>query len=625
MQQTAQLKKVKLPIVTERFLSVILRVLGSKTEITNRELSNIEKFLNILDQEYYANLDTTLDALLISLKILTQFRIKNKEDEYNPDSILLEIQSALSSQYYKEPLENIIYPLLKDSFNKKYSYDISFINSEIYNYLTYGKVIMHKDELVSSSNNISTASGQEMKTEISNFQDLINKFQEFFREIESNNYQNQMIYSSENNFFDRLKESHEKSKSPSYVLKTGLKIFNQMLSVRDGVLPGLLIFYANINNFKSGLLEYFVKWFHLYNYETFKKIKRKTGKKPVILFGSFENSQQEDFERFIKIYTNKDLFTFIKFEDVEEAWKQSIEQASGIKYEDLNDVLEIVYYYPTNTVRVSDLIKICNQLTDQGYKIAACIFDYLEKIKPEVDDLKAKSDMYLLGKVSEGLLSLSKQFDCPVITAGQINRAGASVLYDQKEKGNTNAVNNLNTTYIGKDFDIEKPATFTAFIDKETDKLSNLEYLSVKKAKQRGERTKIETFSHEIKNGIIIEDDINLPKSTSKLAITPPSQENMAFHISQNATTNGKRGSLMVGHLDASKETKIPNAPISLKDIAKNVIKVLGRSAMDYLLYQRPEDYKITISNIQNKNIISHQGRSYIKTQKYTYRNIKIK
>lgn len=624
-------KKIKLPIVTERFLSVILRVLGSKTDLTNRELSNIDKFINLLDRGYYSDLDTTLDALLEAIRIITTFRLKNKEAEYNEDSILLEIQSALDSQYYKEPFENIIVPTLVDCKNKKYAYDAEFINSEIYNYLTYGKIILHKDELVTSSNNISTSSGKEMKDEINSFQTLINKFQDYFREIESTNYHNQMIYSSEPTFFDRLKESHEKSKSPSYVLKTGLQTFNQMLSVRNGVLPGLLIFYANINNFKSGLLEYFLKWFHLYNYETFKKIKKQTRKKPVLVFASLENSKQEDFERFVKMYTKRDLYTFVKFEDVESAWREAIEDSSGVKFEDMNEVLEIVYYYPSSPIRVSDLMKACRQLEEQGYKVVSIIVDYIEKLKAEIEDMKTKSDQYLLGKISDGLLSLSKQFDCPVITAGQINRSGAGVLYDQKEQGKTNAVNSLNTTYIGKDFDIEKPATFTAFIDKETDKISSREYLSVKKAKQRGERTKIETFSHEIKDGIIIEDDIHLPRSTSQLAITPPQQDDMAYHISQNATANGKRGKLSLdckntGSLDITSNRKSnSNSPniISIKEAAKSVIRDLGSELVRYIVYEHPEVYKVSKTSLKDRNIVTFGNKDYIETNKIYLKNKK--
>lgn len=620
-------RKIKLPIVTERFLSVLLRVLGSKTDLTNRELSNIEKFINIIDRDYYADLDTTLDALLESIKIVTRFKLKSKDEEYENenDSLILEIQSVLSSRYYKDAFENLILPLLKECKNKKYPYDAEFINSEMYNYLVYGKIIGHKDELVSNANNISTASGREMKTEIQNFQNLINRFQEYFKEVDATNYQNQLIYSSENNFFDKLKESHEKSKSPSYVLKTGIKLFNQMLSVRDGVLPGLLIFYANINNFKSGLLEYFVKWFNLYNYETFKKIKKRTGKKPVIVFGSFENSQQEDFERFVKIYTGQDLYSFLKFEDVQFAWRRAIEETSGVKYEELNEVIEIVYFYPISSVRVSNIDKLFQQLVDQGYKPVAGIFDYLEKFKPEMDDLKSKSDMYILGKISDALLLISKKYDCPIITAGQINRAGAGVLYDQKEKGLNNAVNSLNTTYIGKDFDIEKSVSFSAFIDKELDKMSNSEFLSIKKTKQRGERTKIETLSHEIKNGIILEDDINLSKSLSKLAITPPSQENMEYHISQNTVTNGKRGKIGMSTANDSNKQPINSKPISLKDVASLVAKTIISSINNYMEYKNSNDYKINMSYSMNKkNIIQHKELEYIQSKKVTIRNLKI-
>ena len=617
-------QKIKLPIVTERFLTVVLKVLSSKTDLTTRELFNIEKLVKTIDKNYYAEIDNTLDALIEAITVLVQFKLKNKQiDEEDSACILLEIQSKLSSSYYKEPFENIIRPIMNDSRNKKYPWDAEFINSEIYNHLAYGKVIAHKDEVVTQTNAISTASGKEMKSAIEKFQSLLTTFQEYFKEIDATNYSNQLIYSSENAFFDRMKENHDKSKNPSYVLKTGIQFFNQMLSIRNGVIPGLYIFYANINNFKSGILEYFAKWFHLYNYDTFKKIMKKTGKKPVILFISLENSQQEDFERFVKIYTFKDLYFYVKFTDVEDSWKKAVEEASGVSFEELNEVIEVVYWYPKNPIRVSDIMKMGETLEEQGYKLMAVITDYIEKIKSEIEDQKTRSDNYLLGKISDGLLQVSKRFDCAVITAGQINRSGASVLYNEKEMGKNNAVNNLNTTFIGKDFDIEKPATFSAFIDKELDKTTGKEYLSVKKAKQRGQRTKIETFSHEIIDGIILTDDIHMSKALSQLAITVPEQKQIAMHLSKNQITNGHRGRITLDETISTNKPSVKKADyISLKDAAAAVAKTVLNVALYYVQCKNANDFKISASNINSKSLIKNKGREYYISNKINKFNI---
>ena len=606
-------KKMKFSIVTERFLSVILKVISSKTEISHRELNNINEFMDSIDKNHYSELDIHLDALMESINIIVKFKMKNKDLNFN-DSLMLEINSLLSDNYYKEVLENTILPIIINSKNKKFPYELEFINSEIYNHLIYGKILNNKEEIVNLSNEISISSGKEMKNAIMNFQSLLNTFQDYFKEIDLLDTQKQLIYSSEDGFFDKLKEVYNKSKSPSYVLKTGLQLFNEMLSIRNGVIPGLYLFYGNINNFKSAILEYFLKWFHLYNYDVFKKINKKYGKKCAILFPSLENSKQEDFERFVKIYTLTDIAKFNKFQDVEEAWIKAIEEASGVSFEELNQVIEIIYWHPTYDIRPSDIMKTCEKLESQDYKIVGIIIDYIEKIKVELEDKKTNSDQYLLGKISSNLLQISKRFDCPVITAAQLNRAGAALLFSEKDAGKNNAVNNLNTTFIGKDYDIEKPATFSAFIDKETDPYTSKEYLSIKKAKQRGYRTKIETLSHEVLDGIILTDDIKLSKPLSKLAITPDDQDKMAYHISQNSVKNGPRGQMTLTQSENLKNNDTNT--ISLKDIASSIAKSI---AMKFI----KSKYKCNI--LYDKEIITDKNnKKYIKCNKISFKDLDI-
>lgn len=570
-------QKSKLPIITERFLVVVLKVLCSKTDLSQRELSNINKLLDIIDKKYYENFDVNLGALLKSIEIITNFKLKNKEiDENNSESYLIEIQSELSAPYYKEPLENMIIPLITASKNKKYSYDATFINEEIYTYLMYNKVIIHREEVSTSVNNITSSSGRELREELEQFRNMLNHFVDYYREIDIANYENDLIYSSEPRFFDEMKTSFEKSKNPSYVLKTGLQYMNMAMSDRNGILPGLNLFYANINSFKSGLLKHFCRWIYLYNVDVFRRIKKKTGKKPVIFYGSFENTKQEDMERDVKMYTHRDLYTFKDFNELETEWKKSVEEMSGVSFEELNDLVEIVYYNPANPIKVSDLKNLFYRLQDQNYVIVAAILDYLEQFKMELEDSKRNSEFYL-GKVASDLYDLSKLFDCAIISAHQLNRAGASVLYDNKDSGKQNAVNSLNTTFIGKDWDINKKATFAGFIDLETDQATGKTYLTYKKAKQRGKQT-ISNFVHEIKDGIIIEDDIRLSKPTSQLAITPPNSENLAFSLSNESKNNGSRGRTTTTPqeiiIDPKRQVNVKKGNLlTLKNIASTILE----------------------------------------------------
>lgn len=610
-------KKTKLPIINERFLTVVLKVLGSKTDISQQELNNVLRLLNRIDTNYYEDYDTTLGALLKAIEITASFKLKNREinDDIN-DCLIIEIQNELASSYYAETLNNIIIPLLTDVKNKKFDYDAKFINEEIHIYLQFGKVMMHRDDFITVSNNISTSSGQELRDELYKFQSMLNQFADYYREIDIENLQNTVVHSSDKGFFDDLKESYTNSKSPTYVLKTGLQLFNKALSDRGGLVPGYYLFYANINSFKSGLLEHFVKWIYVYNADTFRRIKKKTGKKPLLLYGSFENSKQDDYERFTKIYTNNDLQSFNTFQDVQNAWSKSIEDLSGLAFEELNDLIDVAYYYPVNAVRVSDLRKLIGQLEEQNYKVIAVVLDYLEKIKPEIEDSKI-DNKYMLGGISENLHELQKQLDCPLITAHQINREGARALYDNKDSGKLNAMTALNSTYIGKDWDIDKPASFAGFIDIEKDPNSETKYLTFKKGKQRGKRTSVETWVHELKDGLILEDDIKLPKPTSRLVITAEDDKEIAYHVSNAGKTNGNRGRTVLNN-DNKPVVKVDNNVINLKETVKELLAEMAGSAVKYFIMKCSESIGLRERFDDNRIVIDKNNKTYIKCKPFT-------
>lgn len=616
-------RKMKLPIITERFLTVIIKVLGSKTEISQRALNNIKKLLLQIDRRYYEDYDINLAALLKAVDIITDFKIKNKENgEDISENLIMEIQSELSAPYYKDTIDGIIVPVLKDSKNKKYPYEAEFVNDEIHTYLLYNKIIGNREEVVTKTNNIATSSGRELREELKEFRSMLDAFSDYYREVDIMNMENSIIYSNEASFFDELKASYDKSRNPAYVLKTGLQLFNSALSDRNGLTPGYYLFYANINSFKSGLLEHFCRWIYLYNAETFRRIKKKTGKKPLILFCSLENSKQDDNERFVKMYTHRDIHTFNTFTDLESAWKKAIEDASGIQFQELNDLVEIAYYYPTHPITVEDLKKLCQQLQDQNYILVSVIVDYLEKLRARLEDLKRGSEFYL-GKISEDLFELSKFLDCPLISAHQINRAGASTLFNAKDSGKQNAVTDLNSTYIGKDWDIEKPASFSGFIDLEKDPATGKTYLEFKKQKQRGKRTKVETFVHEVVDGIVIEDDIRFNKPTSLLALTAPNNENLAFHISNRLETNGSRGKTKLNNQSISLSSSNSNnshkkaSSITLKQAAAAVLDILHAFKQDYM-FAEEEKALASANQFNSKNRFKKNSLEFI-SSKYTF------
>ena len=68
---------------------------------------------------------------------------------------------------------------------------------------------------------------------------------------------------------------------------------------------------------------------------------------------------------------------------------------------------------------------IINDLSDEGIEVIALIVDYMKRLRPAE---RANDEKTELKNISNELKEVAKFFDCPVITAQQLNRSGASVV-----------------------------------------------------------------------------------------------------------------------------------------------------------------------------------------------------
>ena len=131
-------------------------------------------------------------------------------------------------------------------------------------------------------------------------------------------------------------------------------------------------------------------------------------------------------------------------------------------------------------------------------------------MKPRQEDL-GKENRIQLKNIADDLLSLAKYRDIPVIAAHQLNRSGDTILANIKMQGGANAVSQLTNEYIGESFGIIQAASWAMFIDIEMHE--GRKFLTCKRSKCRySGKYGLEYFVLEIKDGIIIEDDIYLPK-----------------------------------------------------------------------------------------------------------------
>ena len=182
---------------------------------------------------------------------------------------------------------------------------------------------------------------------------------------------------------------------------------------------------------------------------------------------------------------------------------------------------------------VQDIDNTIESLNEEGYEVICTIIDYLEMIAPAQED--AGKDIRLQYKnIAESLLNLAKNRSIPVITAHQLNRAGGALLANSKMQGKSNVLADMTNEYIGESYAIEKAMSYSAFIDIE--ERDGKKYLVYKRNKTRYSRFGKEYFVHEIRDGIILEDDLELdhPLSLDKI----PDGE-----TSINMTNSSKEGS----------------------------------------------------------------------------------
>lgn len=500
---------LKLNIINERFLSSVLKVLSADIVLSKKLLGNIEYLFEMIDINFYKK-----DANVFSLILAIQIANKRRQTipNYNADDMISEIDVMISETYDKQK-KDIIFPIIKSSkvINPT---ELQFVNKIIENRLKYSGIILTKDKMMNALTEITSGNPNNLEEAISKYRNTIDSIEEEFRKTDSV-INNDIINSVDEDFIDILMETYDEVKNPKYSLKTGLKYFNKFLSEEGGFKNGCYyILYAQINSFKSALLQYCEKWIRKYNWEIFQKNFNETGNIPTIAFWSFENTKKENMQREFYMETGEQLKDMTSKEEARIKWERA--------YNSTGSMINVAYIYAeTNTVKVSDMRRTVRSLNESGYKVICVIVDYLELIRAEDEDIRLENRLKL-GYISNQLHVLAVTEDIPVITAQQMNRAAEAAISDLRQKGQTNIIDQMGSMqYIGESYAIEKPADFSAYIGTERSIYDNKLYLTMKRGKCRYRRTDLSYFVQELQNGFYIEDDYLTDKVNSKNAIMP--------------------------------------------------------------------------------------------------------
>lgn len=501
-------KKFRSYMVSERFLLSIIKILASDNTILRRQLINIKRFLDVVDREYYSS-DNHIDAMLITCDSLLDTKMK-LGTSLKLDDIIFNINLLLPDEDYEEVKNNLIIPQIQVAKTDSIETELSYVSASLDQNLKFSYILDVKEDLIDLSSELTTCSYKDFPDVLKAFRTLLTDMTAYFRSTDTSDTLNKIMHTSDPAFYDYLYDTYEAIRNPSSSLQTGWVALNSALGPRGGFInKNLYIFHANTNSFKSALLLHIARMIKQYNAPKLMEEFKLTGKIPTILFIEAENDLDEDNERLYKMVAKKDIASNTGRAELTDSWKHTFD------IDKENNPIDIaMLHVDARSLSVDDIDMNIDMLEEEGYHVIACLADYIGLIKPREEDL-GKENRIQLKNIADDLLSLAKNRNIPVITAHQLNRSGGAILTNTKMQGGSNAVMQMSSEFVGESYGIEQAASWSMFIDVETHE--GKKYLTCKRGKARGDRSGsskfgLEYFVLEIKNGIVIEDDIYLPR-----------------------------------------------------------------------------------------------------------------
>lgn len=497
-------------ILTERFLSMLLKVVSNPDLTAVKKFQNIQKFLETIPLKNFER-DPNIYALIVAAKSV----VRNKLEGATELEDLVEYVNLSLTENFADVKDNMIFPTIMSSTEASEKEENLVLNT-IDKYIRYEAIFRNKDELTDVLTDIGSGNISSLDETLNEFEEIIGVLHDEFQNTKSSSGGLQMFHTSDQaEFSEKLKSTHEYLNSPKMVLKTGLKLFNEILSTRGGFLGGnSYIFYADTNTFKSALLRYIDYWIVKYNSDVFMEEFLRTKKRPTVLFISLEDSSKEDVSRYYSIYTKTDLGSV---EDPQQSFR--------IWHESCGSIIDTTHVNGGDVgVNFATIDNLLRRLGEDGYFPIAIICDSIDLMSPSAEDirLRVNDDTQLLTNRARYLEKWISDKPFPFITAHQLNRTGNATIMEQKQKGTTDIAKFLGRSMISGAYDIERRVQWSAFIYTEWSKYDNELYLEIhrEKCRYRIDKTK-DYLVVKLREGFFIEDDLGTNFESCRDSIIP--------------------------------------------------------------------------------------------------------
>lgn len=181
----------------------------------------------------------------------------------------------------------------------------------------------------------------------------------------------------------------------------------------------------------------------------------------------------------------------------------------------------VIKYFSYREINTDDLFTIISDLRDENMEVCTLVFDYIKRIEPATpaaDNVKLE-----LNRIINELKALAVREDIPVVTAHQMNRAGAAVLDNAVRQGKGDGLKNVGREHTGDAWEVIETSDFVAMTNIAYKPGTDDRYMELEVVKRRridsseSEFAKYTYLAHPFskKNGLRLIDDINIGKVLS--------------------------------------------------------------------------------------------------------------
>lgn len=471
---------------------------------TRKVLNNIYKLFNHIDDSYYKE-NPSLSARIWIIRKTLQARLFDGYD--SPFEFI--------TTYLKDDVEctQNISDIIDTIPNGKISHEESkYIIRKLNDILEFGYVMTLKSiyqEILDSIDSDDIKTYKSIQDDLYSISTSIINIKRNTNTSSSTN-----MFSLDTEYFDSvIEESLDRLKDRNRILVTGIQRLNTLLS--PGYLSKRLYTYLALpGKGKSTVLLKSALDIKKYN----QGIQTKDpDKRPAVLFLTLENGIEETVERMYNMAVDNDDIRNYTTKQVIKKFKKE----GHLEITDKNNIDIIIKEYKNREIDTNDLYSIINDLGDEGIEVIALIIDYMKRIRPFEP---ATEERIELKNITNELKEVAKFYDIPVITAQQLNRAGATVIDAAIQARKEDVTRLVGRDSIAGAWEIQENSDFTCIINPETKMDTGELFLTFKMLKRRYRSSetniklrRLEYFSHPFEEGseIRLIDDFGLSRSLS--------------------------------------------------------------------------------------------------------------